>query len=99
MPGKGTTDYILSMRQVQENHQAMKKNMYYGFVDLEKAFNRFPREVGRWVLMMLAMGQSLILTVMELYTEACTICGTGAGLSEAWFTSGSILDPLLLMSS
>ena len=40
MPGNGTTDAIFIMRQVQEKHQAKKKNLYYAFVDLEKAFDR-----------------------------------------------------------
>ena len=35
MPRKGTTDAIFIMRQVQEKHQAKKKNLYYAFVDLE----------------------------------------------------------------
>ena len=50
MPGKGTTDAIFIMRQVQEKHQAKKKKLYYAFVDLEKAFDRVPREVVRWAL-------------------------------------------------
>ena len=50
MPGKGTTDAIFIMRQVQEKHQTKKKKLYYAFVDLEKAFDRAPREVVRWVL-------------------------------------------------
>ena len=48
MPGKGTTDAIFIMRQVQEKHQAKKKKLYYAFVDLEKAFDRVQREVVRW---------------------------------------------------
>ena len=44
IPGKGTTDAIFIMRQVQE------KQLYYAFVDLEKAFDRVPREVVRWAL-------------------------------------------------
>ena len=32
MPGKGTTDAIFIMQQVQEKHQA-KKKLYYAFVD------------------------------------------------------------------
>ena len=35
MPGKGTTDAIFIMRQVQEKHQAKKKKLFYAFVDLE----------------------------------------------------------------
>jgi hypothetical protein len=41
-PGKGTTDGILIVRQLQEKHKE-KKNLYYAFVDLEKAFHRVPR--------------------------------------------------------
>ena len=31
MPGKGITDAIFIMRQVQEKHQAKKKKLYYVF--------------------------------------------------------------------
>ena len=31
MPGKGTTDAIFIMRQVQEKHQAKKKTLSYSF--------------------------------------------------------------------
>ena len=47
-PGKGITDAIFTMRQVQEKHQANKKKLYYAFVDLEKVFDRVSREVVRW---------------------------------------------------
>ena len=39
MPGKGNTDAIFIMQQVQEKHQAKKKKLYYAFVDLEKEFD------------------------------------------------------------
>ena len=31
MPGKGTTDAIFIMRQVQKKHQTNKKKLYYAF--------------------------------------------------------------------
>ena len=82
MPGKRTTDAIFIMRQVQEKHQTKKKRMYYAFVYLEKAFDRVPREVMRWALRKLGVDEWLIRTVMTLYTEACTVVTTNAGLSE-----------------
>ena len=47
MPGKGTTDAIFIMRQVQEKHQAKNKKLYYAFVDLEKAFDKSPKGSGK----------------------------------------------------
>ena len=87
MPGKGTTDAIFIMRQVQEKHQAKKKKMYYALVDIEKAFDRVPREVVRWALRKLGVDEWLIRTVMALYIEACTVVRTDAGLSESFESS------------
>ena len=49
MPGKGATDAIFIMQQVQEKHQS-KKKLYNAFVDLEKRFDRVPRKVVTWAL-------------------------------------------------
>ena len=45
MKGKGTTDAIFMARQMQQNFRVNGKKLYFGFVDLEKAFDRVPREV------------------------------------------------------
>ena len=69
-------------------------------MDLEKAFDRVPREVVRWALRKLGVDEWLIRTVMALYTEACTIVITDAGPSESFevkvgLHQGSVLSPLL----
>ena len=43
MKGKGTTDAIFIVRQMQEKFRVKGKKLYFGFVDLEKAFDRVPR--------------------------------------------------------
>ena len=101
IPGKGTTDAIFIMRQVQEKHQAKKKKkLYYAFVDLEKAFDRVPRGVVRCALRKLGVDEWIMHTVMALYTGACTVVRTDAGLSESFevkagLHQGSVPSPLL----
>jgi len=48
--GKGTTDAIFTKRQMQEKFRAKGNKLYFGFVDLEKAIDRSPREVMRWTV-------------------------------------------------
>jgi len=43
MPGKGTTGAIAVARQLHEKYREKGKKVYFGFVDLEKAFDRKPR--------------------------------------------------------
>ena len=45
MPGKKTTDALLFVQWLQEEHRVKDKRMYMRFVDLEKAFDRVPRRV------------------------------------------------------
>ena len=40
VPGRGTTDAIFIVRQLQEKYLAAKKPLYFTFFDLEKAFDR-----------------------------------------------------------
>ena len=54
----------------------------------------------RWALRKLGVDEWLIHTVMALYTEACTLVRTDAGLSESFeakvgLHQGSVLSPLL----
>ena len=39
VPGRGTTDVIFVVRQLQEKYLAANKRLYIVFVDLEKTFD------------------------------------------------------------
>jgi len=69
MKGKGTTDAILIIRQMQEVFRAEGKKLYFGFVDLDKAFDMVPSEVIRWAIW-------LVSAVMSMYTGAETVMVT-----------------------
>jgi len=45
MRSKGTNDAIFIVRQMQEDYRVKRKKLYFGFVDLENAFDRVPKEV------------------------------------------------------
>ena len=45
MQGRGTTDAIFILRQLQGKHLVAGKPLYIAFIVLEKAFDRVPREV------------------------------------------------------
>ena len=100
MPGKGTTDAIFIVRQVQEKFLAKKKDLYFAFVDLEKAFDRVPREVVRWALRMSGVDEWLVEAVMALFVDTSTVVRTGSGDTESFNVrvgvhQGSVLSPLL----
>lgn len=101
-PGRGTTDAIFVVRQMQEQYQAMHKKLFYAFVDLEKAFDRVPREVTEWALRKSGVDEWLVRAVMALYKGARTEVQTADGNSESFevkvgLHQGSVLSPLLFV--
>ena len=100
--GKSTTDAIFIVRQIQEKFRAKKKNLYYAFVDLEKAYDRVPRSVVEWALRKAGVEEWLVSTVMAMYEDAETAVKTENGLTD-WFKvlvglhQGSVLSPLLFI--
>ena len=47
-----------------------KRKLYFAFVDLEKAFDRVPREVTRWALRKAGVDEWLVKAVMAMYEGA-----------------------------
>jgi len=82
MKGKRTTDAIFMARQMQENFRVKDKKLYFGFVDLEKAFDTVPRKVISWTMRKLGVEEWLVSAVMSMYTGAKTVVRTVYGNSK-----------------
>ena len=102
MKGKGTTDAIFMARKMQENFRVKGKKLYFGFVDLERAFDRVPREVMGWAVRELGVGEWLVSAVVSMYAGARAVVGAvygdGGGFEvKVGVHQGSGLGPLLLV--
>ena len=101
--GKSTTDAVFILRQLQEKYSQKKKKLYHVFVDLEKAFDRVPREIIEWALRRQGVPERLVSVVMSMYRSSRTQIVTKFGLSEELDVGmgvhqGSALSPLLFIT-
>ena len=100
--GRGTTDAIFVVRQLQEKYLAANKRLYMAFVDLEKAFDRVPRKVIWWALRKLGVEEWIVRLVQGMYANARSRVRVGEGYSEEFEVKvgvhqGSVLRQLLFI--
>jgi len=55
---------------MQQKFRAKGKKLYFGFVDLVKAFDRVLRKVIRWAMCKLGVEEWLVSAVTFMYTGA-----------------------------
>ena len=70
MPGRGTSDAIFILCQLQVKHLGKHKPLYFAFVDLEKAFERVPRKVLWWAMRRVGVEEWVICAVKAIYENA-----------------------------
>ena len=101
VPGRGTTDAIFVVRQLQEKYLAANKRHYMAFVDPEKATDRIPQKVIWWALRKLGV-EWIVRLVQGMYTNAQSRVHVGEGYSEEFelkvgVHQGSVLSLLLFI--
>ena len=103
MPGRGTVDAIFILRQVHDKTLEGNRSQYWAFIDLEKAFDRVPRELLYWSLRKKEVPEGCISMVKATYEDATTVVKCKDGLSESFevklgVNQGSKLSPLLFLT-
>ena len=93
---------IFIVSQLQEKHLAANKPLYMAFVDLEKAFNRVPRDVIWWAMRKLGIDEWLVRLVQSMYKDVRSRVIVDDGYSEEFGVGvgvhqGSVLSQLLFI--
>ena len=102
VPGRGITDAIFVVRQLQEKYLAANKKLCMAFVDLEKAFNRVPGKVIWWALRKLGVEEWIVRLVQGMNANVWSHVLVGEGYSEEFEVKlgvhqESVLRPLLFI--
>ena len=82
VPGRGATDAIFVVRQLQEKYLAVKKRLYMAFMDLEKAFDHVPRKVILWALRKLGFVEWIVRLVQGMLANVRSQVCVGESFSQ-----------------
>ena len=91
--GRGTTDAIFIVSQLQEKYLAANKRLYMAFIDLEKAFDQVPRKVIWWALRKLGVDEWIVRLVQGMFSNARSRVRVGEGYSEGWCSPRLCIQP------
>ena len=102
MPGKSCSDALFIVRRLQEKYLEKKKALYHIFVDIQKAFDRVPRQAITWALRRQQVPERLIDVIMSLYAYSKSTVNIAGGTSKEFdinvgLHQGSSLSPILFV--
>ena len=100
MPGRSTMEPIHILRRLMERYREKRKDLHMVFIDLEKAYDRVPREVMWWVLEKKHVSSIYIDMIKDMYDRVTTRVKTTEGETKPFpvttgLHQGSALSPYL----
>ena len=82
MSGRLTTEAIHLLCQLIERFRERKRNLHMIFIDLEKTYDKMPREVLWWTLMKKGVPIKYIDIIKDIYDEVVANVRTCGGMTS-----------------
>ena len=79
MPGRSIMEAIFLIRQVMERYREKKKDLHMVFIDLEKAYDKIPRNVMWWALDKHKVPTKYVGLIKDMYNNVVTSVRTSDG--------------------
>ncbi|KAK3512229.1 hypothetical protein QTP70_001097 [Hemibagrus guttatus] len=100
MPRKSTTGAIFALRILMEKYRDGQRELHCVFVDLEKAYDRVPREELWYCMRKSGVAEKYVRVVQDMYERSRTVVRCAVGQTEEFKVGmglhhGSALSPFL----